>query len=395
MLNKLFFKRVMVSAIIAGGLMSPAIMADYRIVIPSGGTEKTSATAGLAVSLLSSEINGHSISLNFDKDLGQAPPTSAFTVDVNGNSIGVNTISASGSTLQLGLNGAVTAEATVTLHYSDPTSANDAVALQSSSGTDVASFTQVLTNTSASAAAGPTINYATLNGSQLTVDFSEVLSGNLPPFNSFTVTGSDGRVLTTTAIDTTGPYVNTSGRQLSLTLSAEGNYQEALTLSYSDPTAYLDDSYAAQNLNGDDAPSTSLTVTNNTPAPVAPLASTISFQQTYPADRYSSHGDYIFVMKSPTHFQRYDGSNGLEDNFTLLLDGVGYGSPTSLGVGNSSSTGNISANYGNISYSLYQAITAAAQVEIVYTYSHPNFTRIADRDNPYTIPSFRVTIDMP
>jgi uncharacterized repeat protein (TIGR02059 family) len=106
---------------------------------PTSGTPQTSS-------------NGNTISITFDETLSAtAPQTSAFTVLVNSVSNSVSSISISGRTIELALTFSILNSATVTLAYADPTTANDASAIQDEAGNDAASITTTsVTNLSTS-----------------------------------------------------------------------------------------------------------------------------------------------------------------------------------------------------------------------------------------------------
>ena len=96
--------------------------------------------------------NGSTISITYDETLSAtAPQTSAFTVLVNSVSNSVSSVSISGQTIELSLNFSIVSSGTVTLAYADPTSGNDANAIQDEAGNDAASISTVsVTNLSTS-----------------------------------------------------------------------------------------------------------------------------------------------------------------------------------------------------------------------------------------------------
>ncbi|MCW8178038.1 SwmB domain-containing protein, partial [Verminephrobacter aporrectodeae] len=78
---------------------------------------------------------------NLDADAGRKPESGAFTVLVNGvaNAVTIVTIDGQAKTVTLTLSTAVTSGQTVTVAYADPTTGNDANAIQDIAGNDVAS----------------------------------------------------------------------------------------------------------------------------------------------------------------------------------------------------------------------------------------------------------------
>ena len=98
---------------------------------------------------------GSGLVLAFDGPLAtdNEPPTSAFSITAGGVAIGIGAVLLSSSTTAgavslAGLTPKVRQGETVTLTYTDPTSADDTNALQGTTGTDVRSFTVTLTNAS-------------------------------------------------------------------------------------------------------------------------------------------------------------------------------------------------------------------------------------------------------
>ncbi|MCW8205100.1 Ig-like domain-containing protein, partial [Verminephrobacter aporrectodeae] len=139
---------------------------------------------------------------NLDADATHTPANSAFTVLVNGvaNAVTNVTVGAQAKTVTLTLTTAVTSDQSVTVAYTDPTTGNDANAIQDAAGNDAPSFaaTEVTNNTSASADTTPPQLIITgdsrpkITGNQLVLSFSD--TGNLdadathtPANSAFTV----------------------------------------------------------------------------------------------------------------------------------------------------------------------------------------------------------------
>ncbi|WP_201863684.1 SwmB domain-containing protein [Microvirga soli] len=97
--------------------------------------------------LVSASVNGSTLSLNFSEalDLTNLPPSSAFVVLVDGNAVAVSGVSgtSAGQGMTLQLASPVTKGQSVAVSYVDPTSGNDAKAIQDVAGNDAASFTGV------------------------------------------------------------------------------------------------------------------------------------------------------------------------------------------------------------------------------------------------------------
>ena len=105
----------------------------------SGGTADTTAPV-----LQSARVDGNKLTLSYAENLqpGALPAANAFTLTVNGQAgPAVTQVAVRGQTATLTLAQAVVEGQTVTLAYADPTSANDANALQDVVGNDAAALT--------------------------------------------------------------------------------------------------------------------------------------------------------------------------------------------------------------------------------------------------------------
>ncbi|MBP7337153.1 SwmB domain-containing protein, partial [Niveispirillum sp.] len=216
--------------------------------------------------LVSAAVDGATLTLTFDDFLDQlyAPQLTAFAVSVGGSAASVsNVIVNADKTVTLTLSTPVTSGQAVTVSYTDPTSGNDTLAIQSSIGSDAASFTgQTVTNNTA---ALPALQSATIDGNTLVMTYDQALDGvNIPTNASFSVfVGAGLATITNVAVDGTNKTVT-------LTLSAPVAVGDTVTVSYTDPTVG-DDLVAVQSAAGVDAASiTNQPVTNNTSSAVAP-----------------------------------------------------------------------------------------------------------------------------
>ena len=93
--------------------------------------------------------DGRTISVSFDEalDTDNLPPGSAFTITTDGPTRTVTGVTATDEdTIELTLSPAVEQDSPVTLAYTDPTSDDDATALQDGAGNDVATFKVAVTN---------------------------------------------------------------------------------------------------------------------------------------------------------------------------------------------------------------------------------------------------------
>ena len=95
--------------------------------------------------------SGTRIALRFDRTLDTAnpPPASAFEVEVDGDRFPVDRVAVDGSVVNLDVLATIRQGQTVEVGYTDPTSGDDAGAIQDTYGTDAADFTRTATNSSA------------------------------------------------------------------------------------------------------------------------------------------------------------------------------------------------------------------------------------------------------
>ena len=91
--------------------------------------------------LQSAKVSGHVLTLMYNENLGLASLASAFTVKMNGNTVGFTGPSILNNVVMFQLFSEVQAGQTVTVSYTDPTTGNDVNALQDYTGNDAASFT--------------------------------------------------------------------------------------------------------------------------------------------------------------------------------------------------------------------------------------------------------------
>ncbi|MCW8200915.1 hypothetical protein D8B23_21620, partial [Verminephrobacter aporrectodeae subsp. tuberculatae] len=162
---------------------------------------------------------------NLDADATHTPANGAFTVLVNGvaNAVTNVTVQAQAKTVTLKLSTAVTPGQTVTVAYADPTTGNDANAIQDAAGNDAASFaaTAVTNNTSAPADTTPPVLITTgdhrpkVTGNQLTLtytDASNLDAANTAAATAFAVSSAGNAAISVNS-------VAVSGKTVTLTLS--------------------------------------------------------------------------------------------------------------------------------------------------------------------------------
>jgi uncharacterized repeat protein (TIGR02059 family) len=201
----------------------------------------------------SSSKDGQQITLTFSQTLDalKTADGSAYSVQVTENgstrSVVVDTVTVSGATAVLTLHERLSnASAGLAVGYTDPSSANDAQALQDLAGNDVASFTgQSVTNQIDTLA--PSFTRASFKDAKtLVLTFSEALAAQTAAAEAFAVTNA-GNANAVTAI-------KVSGSTLELSLSNPVASGEATTLVYTAPAADATATNAAvQDLVGNDA----------------------------------------------------------------------------------------------------------------------------------------------
>ncbi|WP_265665934.1 SwmB domain-containing protein, partial [Verminephrobacter aporrectodeae] len=212
---------------------------------------------------------------NLDADAGHKPASGAFTVLVNGvaNAVTNVAIESQAKTVTLTLTTAVTNDQTVTVAYADPTTGNDANAIQDTAGNDATSFaaTAVTNNTPAPAdTTAPALiitgdSRPKVTGDQLVLSFSD--TGNLDADAGHTPAPGAFTVLVNGVANTvTSVTVEPQAKTVTLTLTTAVTSDQTVTVAYADPTTG-NDANAIQDAAGNDAASFAATaVTNNTPA---------------------------------------------------------------------------------------------------------------------------------
>ena len=142
--------------------------------------------SGLA-SIQNATVNGTQLTLTFNQELdaisGHLPPVSAFAVQVAGVNSTVSQLAVNGYTLTLTLDAAVNYGQTVTVNYTDPSTANDVAALQNLAGMDVQTFSEAYAvhnlTPQVTDLLAPSLNSAVANGNTVTLTFSEALDAGV------------------------------------------------------------------------------------------------------------------------------------------------------------------------------------------------------------------------
>ena len=182
-----------------------------------------------------------------------APATSTIVVTIGGTAVTVSSVSLVGSTVVVVTSPVIQTGDVVTFTYTDPTTGNDANALQDAAGNDVASSSSAYSVPGASNRStvdvrpptGVTIGVDT-GGTTITIRFDEDLSSTAPAAGDFTVT-VDG-------VQYTISKVEVVDGDLVLTISPGIRADQSVEVSYRDPTTG-NDGNALQDSAGNDIPS--------------------------------------------------------------------------------------------------------------------------------------------
>ena len=197
-----------------------------------------------APTLSSASVAGALLTLTFSENLATdsslIPSAKQFTVNVDGAVVDVLSAVVAGKVVTVTLNKAVTAAQVVSVDYTPATTGTNQ--LQDASGNATVHFSKTVSNWSGLAS----IQNATVNGTQLTLTFNQELdamSGHLPPVSAFAVQVA--------GVNSTVSQLAVNGYTLTLTLDAAVNYEQEVTVNYTDPSA-ANDVAALQNLAGMD-----------------------------------------------------------------------------------------------------------------------------------------------
>ena len=205
--------------------------------------------------------DGYTLTLTYDEvlDATNQPSTGDFAVTVAGSAADVSSVNVDGRAVLVGLDSAVTAGQDVKVTYTDPSTDNDANAIQDPAGNDAATLTnQSVANTSTVPdERAPEFETAAVSsdGLTLTLTYDENLdSGNGPVPANFVVSVEGERRQVST--------VTVSGTDVALRMASVITSFLNVAVTYTDPTVGVDDTKAIQDLAGNDAASWSWPVVN-------------------------------------------------------------------------------------------------------------------------------------
>ena len=222
----------------------------YERIITNASTVADTTAPRFVRAAMSSD--GVSLTMTYDEVLHEIdqPATSNFEVSVAGQSVDVTAVDVDGRDVLLTLDSTVTAGQDVKVTYTDPTADNDANAIQDPTGNDAATLTnRSVTNTSAVPDETPPVferAAMSSDGLTLTLTYNENLDGsNGPVPGDFVVSAEGERRLVST--------VTVNGTDVALRLANVITSALAIAVTYTDPTAGVDDSKAIQDAAGNDA----------------------------------------------------------------------------------------------------------------------------------------------
>ncbi|MGY0715198.1 Ig-like domain-containing protein, partial [Azospirillum argentinense] len=177
-------------------------------------------------------VNGASLVLTYDLALSSTNPPAAnlFTVTAGGQAVTVSSVAVDSvnKTVTLTLAQAVTNADTVTVSYTDPTAGNDTNAIQSVTGADAASFTAHPVTNNSPDTTPPSLVSASVNGTTLTLTYSETLDGAADAAGSAFTVMVNGVARTVTGADA-------SGTTVTLTLGSAVERYQTVTVGYTPP----------------------------------------------------------------------------------------------------------------------------------------------------------------
>jgi uncharacterized repeat protein (TIGR02059 family) len=215
--------------------------------------------------IVSATLNsaGTTLTLTYDEALGAiAAGINAFTVSAGGNNFVVNSVTVSGSTVELGIASVIGQGLSVTVSYTAPTSSTSATnsAIQDVFGNDAISISaRVVTNGSTIDTTPPAYVSSVVDstGTVLTLTYDEAIYGTTAPTTSFAVTVNTVSVTVST--------VTVNGLTIRLGLASPVGVGQAVTVAYSAPTFNSSNTnIAVQDAIGNDSTSlTSRAITTN------------------------------------------------------------------------------------------------------------------------------------
>ena len=249
-------------------------------------------------------VNGDQLTLHFSDagalDATHLPEANAFTLGGTSATVSSVAVDAAAKTVTLTLSEAVKSTDSVTVSYTDPTTGNDAAAIQDAAGNDAASFSNRFVTNQTPDDVAPVFGSASVNGATLTLTYTDASlldATNKPAATAFTLDGTTATV-SSVAIDA-------AAKTVTLTLSEAVKSTETVTVSYTDPTAG-NDTAAIQDALGNDAASlvnqaaSNLTPAEQVKAPWTLVASANNY--LYRSDGTEAGTDVLNSMLNNAYF---------------------------------------------------------------------------------------------
>jgi len=242
---------------------------------PNSNSITPADTVAPVISSASLNSSGTTITLTYDEALGSTTAgTSAFTVSAGGSTFVVNSVTVSGSTVDLGLASVIGQGLTVTVSYAAPASSTSTTnnAIQDVIGNDAVSLvSRAVTNGSTIDTTPPAYVSSAVNatGTTLTLTYGEAIFVTTAPTTAFTVTVNSVQVAVSS--------VTVSGTTIQLGLASTVGTGQAVTFAYVAPTSNGSNSNSAiQDAIGNDSVSLSsraITTNGSTVDLTAPVIS--------------------------------------------------------------------------------------------------------------------------
>ncbi len=198
--------------------------------------------------------NGGTLTLTYDEvlDATNRPSTGDFAVTVAGQSADVSSVDVTGRAVLVGLVSAVTAGQDVKVTYTDPSTDNDANAIQDPAGNDAVTLTNqsVANSSTVPDERAPEFSSAEVSsdGLTLTLTYDENLDGGNGPRPADFVVSVEGERRTVST-------VTVSGTDVALRMAGVITSDLTVAVTYTDPTAGVNDTKAIQDAAGNDAAS--------------------------------------------------------------------------------------------------------------------------------------------
>jgi len=239
---------------IQDGAGNDAASSSSTYSVPSANNDSTVDLT--APTLVSGAVNTSGrLVLTYSEALSAtAPATSSMVVTINGTAVTVSSVSIVGSTVVVVTSPVIQTGDVVTFRYTDPTTGNDASAIQDAVGNDVASSSSAYSVPGGSNASSIDTNAPTLvsggvnSGGSLVLTYSEPLAAPAPATSSLEViiNGTPATVVSVTIVGSTVVVVT----------SPVIGAGDTVSFRYTDPAAG-NDTNAIQDAAGNDVPSSS------------------------------------------------------------------------------------------------------------------------------------------